>query len=236
MWLRMWMWACFASLAAGANLANYAERVVEVDGASVFVREANAALREPTTPQVLLLHGAAFSSRTWLDLGSLDDFAGRGFRVVAVDLPGKGKSPRLARQVHDEGSFLLHLMQALGLARPAVVSPSMSGKYAIPLLVSKPEAFGVFVPVAPGAALEYSVAEFERVRGVPTLVSWGELDPVGRKVSALLGHIPDAEDFMMERAPHPCYQADPTLWNTRVGDFIAAHWTSPPASAVPVSG
>ena len=37
---------------------------------------------------VLLLHGQAFTSKNWLDLGTLGLIAAMGHKAVAVDLPG----------------------------------------------------------------------------------------------------------------------------------------------------
>lgn len=38
---------------------------------------------------VLLLHGMRFSSKTWLDLGTLDRLSAWNYRAVALDLPGR---------------------------------------------------------------------------------------------------------------------------------------------------
>jgi pimeloyl-ACP methyl ester carboxylesterase len=43
-------------------------------------------------PLAVLVHGVTSSSRTWWRVGPA--LAGRGFRVLAVDLPGHGASPR----------------------------------------------------------------------------------------------------------------------------------------------
>lgn len=40
-------------------------------------------------PDVLLLHGQAFTSKTWEALGTLALLAGEGYRAVAIDLPGR---------------------------------------------------------------------------------------------------------------------------------------------------
>ena len=39
--------------------------------------------------QVVLLHGQAFSSKTWEELGTLALLATNGFQALAMDLPGK---------------------------------------------------------------------------------------------------------------------------------------------------
>lgn len=60
----------------------------DLQGTDVFYREA---LPEGTpTHQVLLLHGAAFSSETWQKLGTLQYLSAMGHRAVAIDVPGAG--------------------------------------------------------------------------------------------------------------------------------------------------
>lgn len=41
-------------------------------------------------PIVLIIHGAAYCAQTWKDLGTLDYLAQRGFRAIAIDMPGYG--------------------------------------------------------------------------------------------------------------------------------------------------
>lgn len=40
-------------------------------------------------PDVLFLHGQAFTSKTWEALGTLALLAGEGYHAVAIDLPGR---------------------------------------------------------------------------------------------------------------------------------------------------
>ena len=54
----------------------------------VFYREAKPE-GEPKL-QILLLHGQAFTSQNWLDLGTLNYLAAMGNRAVAIDIPGEG--------------------------------------------------------------------------------------------------------------------------------------------------
>lgn len=43
----------------------------------------------PRRPDVLFLHGQAFTSKTWEALGTLALLAAEGYRAVAIDLPGR---------------------------------------------------------------------------------------------------------------------------------------------------
>lgn len=43
----------------------------------------------PRRPDVLFLHGQAFTSETWEALGTLALLAAEGYRAIAIDLPGR---------------------------------------------------------------------------------------------------------------------------------------------------
>ncbi|MCH8155003.1 MAG: hypothetical protein IH786_07030, partial [Proteobacteria bacterium] len=64
---------------------------------------------------VLLLHVGRYHSGTWKKLGTLDVLADAGYRAVAIDLPGAGKSPNW--QV-DQKTFLAELIAVLDGPRP----------------------------------------------------------------------------------------------------------------------
>uniref|UniRef100_A0A8C8Z3R6 Aminoacylase-1 n=1 Tax=Prolemur simus TaxID=1328070 RepID=A0A8C8Z3R6_PROSS len=53
----------------------------------IFYREV-LPLHQPRRVEVVLLHGKAFNSHTWEQLGTLQLLSQRGYRAVALDLPG----------------------------------------------------------------------------------------------------------------------------------------------------
>jgi pimeloyl-ACP methyl ester carboxylesterase len=71
-------------------MADIAYRTADVDGLTVYYREAGA----PDAPTLVLLHGFPSSSHMFRELIPL--LAGR-FHLVAPDLPGFGKSGMPAR-------------------------------------------------------------------------------------------------------------------------------------------
>ena len=90
----------------GDSLSHASESRMEFQGKPLFRTTAGPADGRP----VLLLHGAAFDSGTWQKLGTIDVLANAGHRVIAVDLPGFGKSP--ARRT-DPSSFGVELLEHL---------------------------------------------------------------------------------------------------------------------------
>lgn len=168
---------------------------------------------------VLLLHGARFNSETWRTLGTLDLLAGAGYRVLALDLPGYGRSE--TSPVGHE-TFLLEAMSALGIDKAAVVSPSMSGQFSFPLVVRFPERVAAFVPVAPAGSERY-LRLLKKVR-VPALVVWGEKDPIipVEKSDALAAALEDSKRVILKGATHPCYLDRPGEFHRELLDFLGS--------------
>jgi len=172
---------------------------------------------DPSGPRVLLLHGARFDSETWRSLTTLDLLAKAGFHVIALDLPGYGRSEvsPLAPEV-----FLAEAMTALGLESAVVVSPSMSGQYSFPLLIRSPEKVAGFVPVAPAGSDRY-LRLLKKVK-VPTLVVWGENDEIipMEKSDALVAVLEDAKRVILKGAGHPCYVDSPEEFHRELLSFL----------------
>ena len=186
---------------------------VNVDGQSIHGRAAGP----KSGAAVLLLHGAAFDSGTWEELGTLAVLAGAGFRAVAVDLPGFGGSK--AAQADPE-HFLEKLVPALGLERPVIVSPSLSGRFSFPFVLAHPDQVAGFVPVAPVGAVDY--AKRIHASPVPALVVWGERDaifPVSQ-AKPLAEAFSDGRVLVLPGARHPAYLDQSELFHRELVEFV----------------
>ena len=171
-----------------------------------------------TWPVLLFLHGASFSSQTWQELGTLTLLTGRGYRTVAVDLPGFGQSaqtPSVKAQ-----TFVVEMMEAMNLDRPVIISPSMSGRYSLPAVTQAPDKLAGFVVVAP-----VGITQFEpQLKGMtlPTLAIWGSNDhiiPI-EQADVLCRLMPNAHKIILANAGHACYMNATAEFHQHLLDFV----------------
>jgi pimeloyl-ACP methyl ester carboxylesterase len=124
-----------------------------------------------TKPAVVMVHGAALDHSVWQWQSRY--LAHHGHCVLAVDLPGHGRSPGAARtSVEGIADWIAALLDAAGLRQAAVVGHSMGGIAALetalrhPSRVSKLALLGVSAPMPVGepflaAARDDSPAAFD---------------------------------------------------------------------------
>lgn len=196
------------------SMSQNQSRHVEIAGAAVHYLTEGLAGGRP----VVLLHGAKFSSQTWKEIGTLAALAKAGYLAYAVDLPGFGKSAEA--KVPPE-TWLSNLLNTLQIEKPVVVSPSMSGRYALPLVTGEPERAAGFVAVAPVAISMYR----ERLSQIqaPVLAIWGENDqtiPL-EQADLLVRSVPRGRKVIISGGSHAPYMSDPDAFHKALLDFLA---------------
>ncbi|MGB3536179.1 MAG: alpha/beta hydrolase [Microcoleaceae cyanobacterium] len=171
---------------------------IQVQTANLHYLEAG----DSNHPPLLLLHGASFSAQTWKDLGTLKRFSNQGYRVIALDLPGYGKSDRISTY---QAEVLPKVFEKLNLTGAILVSPSMSGTYSLPFLVEHTQQLQGFVAVAPVGIMKMS----QKLKGIllPTLAIWGSEDQIIplEHAELLVDLMPFAQKIILPKVGHACY-------------------------------
>jgi abhydrolase domain-containing protein 14 len=197
---------------AGAEVSDGS---VEVQGHPIHLLTAGP----KTGRAVLLLHGGKFNAGTWKKLGTLDVLADAGYRAVAIDIPGSGKSP--GWQLNPK-TFLAELIALLDIGRPVVLSPSRSGNLSFPLILDHPGKVSGYVPIAPVGVKQY--ASKLKESPVPALVVWGQRDQLFPPAMAktLAAGFKTAEVLILPEAKHPAYLDQPDLFHKALLKFLAS--------------
>ncbi len=185
---------------------------IDVEGQVHYLRQGPA-----DGPAIVLLHGASFTSKTWREIGTLDALEQAGWRTYAVDLPSYGGSESSAA---DADEWLRKLLDALKLERPVLVSPSMSGRYALPLAVSDSRRLAAFVAVAPVAISQYR-QKLPRIE-IPVLAVWGERDrtiPL-EQADWLVSAVRQGRKVIIPGGSHAPYMSDPAAFHQALVEFL----------------
>ncbi|KAI5174450.1 Protein Abhd14B [Manis pentadactyla] len=213
----------FTSTVAGMAGVEQREGTIRVQDQSLFFREAAPGCGQAAGLSVLLLHGIRFSSETWQTLGTLHRLAQAGYRAVAIDLPGLGRSKEAAAPAPigelAPSSFLASVRDALDLGPLVVVSPSLSGMYSLPFLTAPGSQLRGYVPVAPICTDRINAADYASVK-TPALIVYGDQDPMGQTSFEHLKQLPNHRALVLEGAGHPCYLDKPEEWHKGLLDFL----------------
>lgn len=114
-----------------------------VDGRKVYAATGGKPF-DPTLPAVVFIHGAAMDHTVWALQTRY--FANRGFAVLALDLPGCGRSDGpMPDSVEALGEWLIRVLDTAGIKRADLVCHSMGGLIAIAAAAARPKRFGKLV-------------------------------------------------------------------------------------------
>lgn len=184
------------------------------------------AVRERTpknyTQTVVLLHSEKLDSSVWENTKTLDLIYNMGYRGIAVDLPGFGRSRRYKApaETYDKAVVLEIVLKELGATRSILVVPSMSGSYALPLIVRGSFELSGFVAISPHHTERFTKTEYTLLK-TPTMIIYGQTDKeYGEKSANDLMNIPDSKVHVIKGAGHACYLQNPEEFNEVLKNFL----------------
>jgi len=186
-----------------------------------------------TTPKKLnlfFLHGAAFTSDVWEQLGTLKLMAALGYQAIAIDLPKFGLStdgigPVSPNKFISKVNFMEELVSTI-IGDYVLVAPSMSGAYAIPFALTQPKRMAGLVLVAPAASDTVPQRKLKNLQ-IPTLLMRGASDNnLGPKSELDLRVIPNFQSVILKDAGHAAYIDQPDLFHTYLYNFLLKLETS----------
>jgi pimeloyl-ACP methyl ester carboxylesterase len=132
-----------------------------------------------TGPPLVLLHATGMSSTVWFpNAGAL----GRMHRTFAVDIanePGRTRQTRLLRNPADCATWLLAVLDELGISRATLIGSSHGGWLSINLALHAPERVEKLVLLAPAASLlPFTVGTYVLLKALPYL----PVKPRGKRI------------------------------------------------------
>ncbi len=119
---------------------------------------------------LVFIHGLGSYLKFWRY--QLDAFAARGYRVIAVDLPGYGKSDKPASFPYTTEAMadaVRELTRIVGVEKPILVGHSMGGQTALSYAIRFPEDLRALVLTSPAGFEEFSRREKEWLKKVITV-------------------------------------------------------------------
>lgn len=153
-------------------------RLFDIDGTQVAAHVEEAA---DTVRDIILVHGAGSDHSAWRFQTRY--LAARGYRVLAPDLPGHGRSEGPAQAtIPDLAAWLLRFIDVVESRSPIVIGHSMGSLVALHAAASRPDAIADLVLIATS----------ERMRVHPELLS-AAADKDDHAIQLMIGWIHTGE-------------------------------------------
>lgn len=158
------------------------QKSAEVDGISINYYDTGG-----DGAVLVLLHGGGPGASSWSNFGStLEGFA-EDFRVIAVDQPGFGGSDKPAVEgnyYRFAASYVVGLLDHLGLDRVHLLGNSLGGGTAMRLALTWPDRVDRLVLMGPGG-LSLNLFHADPTEGVQRLMDFGA-DPTREALRAFI--------------------------------------------------
>ena len=138
--------------------SNVIGRTMEINGHTIHFVES-----EGEVP-LLLLHGLGFSLFSMRNV--FNNLAERGYKVIAVDIPGCGysKPAHKARLIPEEIAYTMHgLIEALSLGKTNIYAIAEGAIYALKLCQMFPEDVNTMVLASPGSITKHYPAKYRNL-------------------------------------------------------------------------
>ncbi|MFH4979389.1 hypothetical protein AB6A40_006098 [Gnathostoma spinigerum] len=166
---------------------------------------------------VLLVHGQSYSSAVWLENSTMQIFAAAGYRCVAIDLPGCGRTTGPAVSDAEKSNVLSLIIRRLQLESVMIIGHSMAGQYIIPMLDTDLAACIVGVALSNTNTLPNDVSTIK----TPVLIVWGEHDTsLGMNAANNLKRVPNSRLLKIPSGSHACFLNEPKLFQSACLNFF----------------
>lgn len=145
---------------------------LSLNGISVFVKK-NFRKPDPEKQSILFLHGFGGSSNDWKEIFSLLDSE---FQLIAIDLPGFGKSSKPRKDKFYQTDFLVQLIDeilcALKLADVVLAGYSMGGRLALQFASKHPGKVKALILESSSPGIKTKSEQHLRIKSDAELISF----------------------------------------------------------------
>ncbi|MGC9112587.1 alpha/beta fold hydrolase [Acidilobus sp.] len=195
------------------------DRYATVGGVKVhYVEEGSG------TP-VVMMPGAAYNARTWVQVGLVKAVADAGFRAISVDPPGQGETPQGKYGFGGGLKFLEDFLPMVNFNAGVLLGASLGGNTVATYALAHPDKVLGLILVGAVDLVRHG-PQFKMLTGKPILLIWGKHDDVSPidNAEAVMSRVNTAELVRIGER-HACYLDDPQGFVQTVVEFLKSRVT-----------